>query len=167
MPPHPPSTRRRTTLGVALLGLVAVAGCDLDDLDPRSEPAPSVDPTPSAPAQDADAALVDGVVAELSAALAAAAAVGRPDRADFRPLVRLHRRHLAELEADGAEPAAGPRGSASEVLQREQQLQQRLVEAAVAAGSGELARVLASMSAAVAQQLAVLPVAPATAQGAP
>ena len=154
MPRRPPSVTRRTTVGATLVGLAGLgvlAGCDLDDLDPRSDPADPDDPASSAPPEDADTLLVASVVADLTAALAA---VPRRDRAAFRPLVRLHRRHLLEL--DGAEQAAGLPTPAAAVLQREQQLQQRLATAAVEAESGELARVLAAMSAGVAQQLAAL-----------
>ena len=98
MPPRPTPVARRTTLGAALVGLVAVGGCDLEDLDPRSEPAP-VTPTTSAPPEDADVDLVEAVVTDLSAALGAASALRGADRATGRAFTRLHRRHLTELDA--------------------------------------------------------------------
>ncbi|WP_193605515.1 hypothetical protein [Nocardioides dongkuii] len=154
MPARPPAATRRTAVGAALLGLVAVGGCDLDDLDPRSDPAPGSG-EPSEPPADADADLVETVVTALSTALAATSAVPPRDRAALRPLARLHRRHLAELGAD--EPVEGGVASmtAAQVRSREERLQRRLADWAVQAESGELARVLASMSAAVAQQLAL------------
>ncbi|SDC62559.1 hypothetical protein [Nocardioides lianchengensis] len=164
MPRRPPSVTRRTTVGATLVGLAGLgvlSGCDLDDLDPRSDPADPDGPAVSAPPEDADTVLVASVVVDLTATLAAVRALPATDRAGFRPLVRLHRRHLAELDAPAEEPAT-PSDSpttapvaAAEVVRQEQRLQRRLVTAAVAAESGELARVLGSMSAAVAQQLAV------------
>lgn len=155
MPPRPAVVARRTTLGASLAGLVVLGGCDLDDLDPRSDPDPA-DPVTSAPPEDADADLVASVVTDLTAALAAALAV-RPARAAGRPFARLHRRHLAEL--DETEPAStgSPEMSAAALLGQERRLQRRLAEAAVAAESGELAATLGSMSAAVAQLLATRP----------
>ncbi len=156
MPPRPTPVARRTTLGAALVGLVAVGGCDLEDLDPRSEPAP-VTPTTSAPPEDADVDLVEAVVTDLSAALGAASALRGADRATGRAFTRLHRRHLTELDAADEVITAGGPDRLAAVLRTERRLQRRLAEAAVAAESGELAAVLASMSAAVAQLLATAP----------
>lgn len=164
MPRRPLSVTRRTTVGVALLGLAAVGGCDLDDLDPRSDPTNPADPDVSAPPEDADAALVAGVVVDLTGLLATVRAVQRPERAAFRPLARLHRQHLVALGAEEASAAASSTApdavpvAAVEAIRQEQRLQGRLATAAVATQSGELARLLGSMSAAVAQHLAVLPV---------
>ncbi|WP_244932322.1 hypothetical protein [Nocardioides sp. W7] len=156
-----PPVTRRTTVGATLLGLAAVAGCDLEDLDPRSDPTSPGDPVASALPEDADTTLVSGVVGDLTALLASIRAVPRGERASFRPLARLHRQHLAELDAPEetagtSTPAPAP-VAAVELIREEERLQGRLTTAAVAAQSGELARLLGSMSAAVAQQLAVLP----------
>lgn len=146
--PAGPRLARRTTLalsaGVAAgvaAGLVAVAGCD--DGTGRRAAAPAATPTP-----DPDVALVDGVLDELGRALRLASAAG------MTGLVTLHRAHIMAL--DGTPPAPGPvrRVDAVAVRRRERLLQAHLVEAAVAAESGPLARLLASMSAAVAQRLA-------------
>jgi hypothetical protein len=80
-------------------------------------------------------------------------------RRSLRDLQRTHRAHLAEL-ADS--PARSRRirveGDDAAALRRvrttEQQLQRRLAETAVDAQSGPLAALLASMAAAIAQQLA-------------
>lgn len=156
MPPRHTPVARRTALGATLVGLVTVGGCDLDDLDPRTEPDPAA-PTTSAPPEDADADLVEAVVTDLSVALGAASALRGADRATGRAFARLHRRHLTELDADDAATSTGGPDRLAAVLRTERRLQRRLTEAAVAAESGELAAVLASMSAAVAQLLATTP----------
>ena len=75
-------------------------------------------------------------------------------------------RHAAHVEALDGEPFAGRSpavsvGGPAEALRRvraaEQQAQRRLADWSVAAESGALARLLASMSAAVAQHLVALP----------
>lgn len=88
------------------------------------------------------------------------AAEGRPGlAAELDGFRRLHAAHLAALPGD-TEPTArprvrgGPRPVRAELRQREARLQRALADAAVAAGSGALAALLASMSAAVAQRLA-------------
>jgi hypothetical protein len=138
---------RRTTLAVGAAALVVVAGCD-DHTDgsrkPRSGPTPSGDP---------DADLVDGVLHALAGAERAAVAGG------FAALAVMHRAHIEAL--DGSPPSAAPgKATAAAVRRTEQRLQSLLVESAVAADSGALARLLASMSAAVAQRLTTLPPAP-------
>lgn len=146
---------RRTATGAVAVGLLAVAGCDLGDLDPRSAPEPAGD-TPSAPPVDADTTLVAGVVTDLAVMLGETTGAAGGVRRRFRRLARLHQQHLEELEpGTTATPGDGPL-SATTLLRHEERLQRRLATAAVAAESGELARILASMSAAVAQQLALL-----------
>ncbi len=79
-----------------------------------------------------------------------AAAGGFPD------LAQLHKTHIEAL--DGTPPTSSPgHASTSAVRRRERALQADLVEAAMAAESGALARLLASMSAAVSQQLVTFP----------
>ena len=135
-----PLLRRRSALALAALGATAVAGCDDGGSEPAAGPSPTVDP---------DTALVDEVVTELIRAERVATAGGRLE------LASLHRAHLEAL--DGRVPAGSPARpvSAAVVRRREQHLQAHLVDAAMAAESGALARLLASMSAAVAQRLAV------------
>ena len=84
-------------------------------------------------------------------------------------LLALHRAHDDVLaDATGSDPLpqgagtqvpAGSKAALALVRRRELQLQRQLVDAAGRARSGPLARLLASMSAAVAQQVAILPVA--------
>jgi hypothetical protein len=149
--------------GGAALGLVALGGCDLGDLDPRqddSSPGPGEE---QAGDVDADQGVVDDVVAELGrvAATLAATRVRFPRlRARIASLRALHVAHLEALDATAEGIDAGPvrAGSASaalvEIRVLESRLQRRLADWSVAARSGALARLLASMSAAVAQELA-------------
>jgi hypothetical protein len=164
------TTRRRVLRAPAAAvaaGLVA-AGCDLSgSSDPgggtTSPSAPGTPEPTTTPTTDPDEALVARVRTEVAgaAALVAAAGTGRPALArELAPLSRLHRRHLQALPGDEAEaPPDQVRGDASAALRRvrarEAGLQTALAEAAVEASSGPLAALLASMSAAVAQRLAV------------
>lgn len=131
---------RRTALTLGAVAIVA-SGCDDGDkTDPGS--APSATPT-----EDADTALVDAVLADLTHAETVALGGG------FADLAALHRAHIEAL--DGPEAVAGTAVATKEAVRRtEQRLQKKLVQASVAAESGELAQLLASMSAAVAQRLA-------------
>ena len=151
---------RRGILGGVLVGLTAT-GCELDP--PRDEPAGS-GATPGseddAP-DDPDSQLVRRVVDDLTSALALAGGIARAHRplaAAVAPWRELHAAHLEALEEDGrARPqrVAGPPPALRDRLRREETaLQRRLAEAAVSARSGALASLLATMSAAVAQQLA-------------
>lgn len=131
---------RRTALALGAAGLVALTGCDGTD----AGRAPVSQATP-----DPDTALVQQVLGELADAERLAVAAGSPD------LAVLHRAQIKALAGPPPTPAPGRTGT--EVLRRrERRLQADLVEASVAAQSGALARLLASMSAAVSQQLAVL-----------
>jgi hypothetical protein len=131
---------RRTTLALGVVGAagVLVAGCD-DDTD-----APASTPTP---AEDPDGDLVDSVLEELSGAYRMTFAGG------FPALTAMHAAHIAALEGTPPTPAPG-HTTAAAVRRNEQRIQAFLVESAMGADSGALARLLASMSAAVAQRLA-------------
>lgn len=152
----PVRATRRATLG----GLVAtvVAGCDVSPAP--DEPAPAGSAPPSA-RSDPDATLVESVVEDVAGVLALVTGASR-SRRSLRPRLspwrRLHTAHLIALEASPRSDASRPRGDAAALLARvrreETALQRRLAEAAVAARSGALASLLASMSAAVGQQLA-------------
>ncbi|WP_227464396.1 hypothetical protein, partial [Nocardioides lijunqiniae] len=106
MPHRPAAATRRTALGVALGGLLATTACDLDDLDPRSDPAPSGAPT--APPVDADTILVADVVAHIDATIAALPAA-RSLGALPAQLTALHLAHRAALSDEPA-PTPAPTG---------------------------------------------------------
>ena len=133
-----PRLPRRSAIALAAAGLVAATGCD-------DGSAPTPDATATA---DPDVALVDRVLRQLAAAERVARAAGETE------LVALHRAHIEAL--DGTPPTGSvPRKSAPGAVRgQEQELQGHLQAAALAAGSGALARLLASMSAAVSQRLA-------------
>ena len=158
-------TTRRTTLGGALAGVVALAGCDLGSGDPASAPAPSDDPNDPNDPDDPDAGLVEEVIDDVVATQLLVEALRRRHDTLRRPLGELVRVHDAHLEVLGSSAPSGRRpaqtssaGEALAVLRaRELRHQRLLANRAGAAESGRLARLLASMSAAVAQQLAVLP----------
>ena len=143
------------------VGLTAVAGCDVDDLRPPEEqPDPSSDPTQGA--LEPDEVLVEGAVAGIAETLALVKAARSlpPLRDRLRPLVGMHRKHLDVLGGapTGPRPDAGGAESAYRLVRRrEQQLQDQLAAWSVEASSGALARLFASMSAAVAQHLVALP----------
>lgn len=170
MPDHPTLTTRRTALVGALGSLALVAGCDLGDLDPTDDPSPSDgDPSASEPAQDADAALVDQVLAELEDVIEVVA-VERSNHPGLHPaLTSLVDLHSAHLKALGGETVTawtdkhhtqGPAAALRLIRAREMVTQRRLADWSIGSQSGALARLLASMSAAVAQQLIVLPPSP-------
>jgi hypothetical protein len=162
---------RRATLGGALASLAAVASCDLaPSADRPGEAAGTASDTrsggpKSSTSADPDAALVDSVLAELGelSGLVAAGSTYASLRTPLRALSELHAAHVEALDGEpavGEAPTvafAGPSDALRRVRAREQQAQRRLAGWAVAAESGALARLLASMSAGVAQHLTVLP----------
>ncbi|KQW53478.1 hypothetical protein ASC77_04130 [Nocardioides sp. Root1257] len=131
--PADPQLSRRVLLAAGVVGATLVSGCG----EARSPAAGSAD--------DPDSTLVDEVVARITATAEISARV--PD------LVALHTAHLGALDAPPPVAATAP---PARLLRSERQLQRFLVDAALRAESGPLARLLASMSAAVSQQLAVL-----------
>lgn len=154
--------------------VLAGTGCDLGR-DLRGPAGQDVAASPGA-----DVALVDGLRSELLGVLGLLerTATAHPGLSDVTArLVELHGHHLELLEgagedsADNAEedreqgqgevaeqPVRAVEARALHALRsRERRLQKRLADAAVAAESGALAGLLASMSAAVAQQLARWP----------
>lgn len=166
MPRTPLSLNRRAlATGGFAATLVALAGCDAVDgiLGGDQDPGGSGPVTPTAPAVDADSALVTEVAGAIAAVGALATATGAAVPALARigtHLARIHEAHVDRLGgAEPVEPPAVPAARAT-ALQRlmlaEARLQDRLVEAAGQAGSGGLAQVLASMAAALAQQRAAL-----------
>ena len=167
MPGGIPPTTRRTTLG-SLLALAAVSACDVDDLRPPEDDAePSPAASESSP-PDADSRLVEATVGEILQILTVLASARRfaSLQASVRELARMHRAHLAVL-SPGLDPGKpvrssvrvprSPKDALRQVRTAENALQRRLATSAVEARSGSLARLLASMSAAVAQHVASLP----------
>lgn len=160
------TTTRRAALGGAAatlgVGVGTLAGCDLDPDSSGPEPADE-------PAADPDTALVDTVLAELRDLTDLVSGVGAAHAGLRRAMTGLRDLHLAHREALGDEPGdepsgagqldprTGPTQALAQVRSRERRTQGRLADWAVAAQSGALARLLACMSAGVAQQLAVLP----------
>lgn len=155
---------RRGVLGGILLGVTATA-CELDP--PRDDPAdaaPTATEGTPGPVVDHDTRLVRQAVAAHGAALAVVSGIAsaRPPLArTVAPWRDLHLAHLEALEALEARVRVPPqrqRGSATALRTRlrrqEEGLQRELADASVAAESGALASLLATMSAAVAQQLA-------------
>lgn len=170
---HPfPVASRRTALGGALVGLGLVAGCDPG---PTGTPTDSSTATATAAAPEGapdDSTLLEQTRRDLGeAAVLLTAVTTRFPRlgstlAGFAELHAAHRETLggAETIAPGdVGELADARQALGWVRSREQRLQNRLADGAVAADSGTLARLLACMSAGVAQQLAVLPASPGAA----
>lgn len=171
-----PLSRRTATGGALALGAAALSGlsgvlsgCDIDP--PAAVPSPG-EPT-TGPGDDIDVRLLSEVLGALDAAVALVAAVaGRHAglAASLTPLLAMHAEHrsvLAEASASDAPaatatPVAPPSAPAARlaVSRAETRLEGVLARAVVAAESGSFARALASMRAAVAQQVVVLAEAP-------
>lgn len=121
-------SRRTALLGAA--GTLTLTGCSVDSLRP-TRPAPAADP---------DAALVETVSARIVAVREVA-----PPR-----LRALHAAHLRDLGAH-VPPVTGAAADAATVRSAETDLGALLLDACVGAADPGLARLLASMGAAVAQ----------------
>jgi hypothetical protein len=155
-----PLTRRTAlTVTAAVTGL-ASAACTSDSPDEPSDPTST-----SAPPVDADQELATSVAVDISVVGVFVDSLAQDFpalRSELRPLRRLHSAHAEAVGGfDDSVPApvplAGGRAEAlAELARTEQRLQRDLAAAAVRAESGTLAKLLASMSAAVAQHLAVL-----------
>jgi hypothetical protein len=151
-------TSRRTTVG---FGLLALSGCTLDS--PASQ-TPTDQPTVLSD-EDYDQRLVDEAAAGMAGALATIEKIAaRFDlvAGSLAPLVALHQAHLSALGVITPPSVTVPSVSHGAVtaLTRlgalEGRLQQQLAAAAENARSGQLARVLAGMSAGVQQHLLAL-----------
>ncbi len=164
VPARLPTASRRTALGLVAAGAAALAaGCDAESPLPGGDDGGrSATPSPAAP-QDADTRLVEQVRTEVVAALTAVrGARGRPAVADaVGALEAMHLAHLAALDGeDPGQPVPRRPGSAAEVRRRlaarERRHQQALARAADRAVSGNLAALLATMTAGTAQHLGLL-----------
>lgn len=157
MPLSPPAPSRRSLIrasGGALVLLTPLAGCGTT---PRPDVTGSTDP-------GGDETVLEAARTEVATALAAVGATRRRHRRLREPLAgleRTHREHLAVLDPQ-AEAAAGPLPQVPATVEDallalrrdEERLQRRLLTWAVAVDSGPLARLLASCSAGIAQQVA-------------
>lgn len=153
---------RRGALAGTLIALTAT-GCEAitrDDASPAGPASPSGRSTVEDAGSDPDEALVEGIRTDLTTAsvLVTSALRERPGLAgELAGFGTLHTRHLRALEGPRPRGRAPVRGDAAAVRKTvrasEARLQASLATAAVAAESGPLAALLASMSAAIAQQL--------------
>jgi hypothetical protein len=155
-----PLTRRTALAVTAALTATASGACTSDSSDEPSDPSST-----SAPPVDADQELATSVAIEIALVGVFVDALARDFpalRSELRPLRRLHTAHAEAVggfadSLPAPEPVAGDRKAASaQLVRNEQGLQRQLAAAAVSAESGTLAKLLASMSAAVAQHLEVL-----------
>ncbi len=161
MPGRPLS--RRTTLGSALAAPLVLAACDIDPPLRESAASPATPPPPE------DSELVATVVAGLvraQAVLDAAARAVPSLTARLQPLRDAHAAHVEVLM--GAVPDGGvPAGASATVPTRilpaltavrrsERRLLREVREGCLAAASGDLARVLASIAASTSQHSAAL-----------
>ncbi|WP_300645916.1 DUF4439 domain-containing protein [Nocardioides sp.] len=169
MPSVRPAPSRRAALAAGgLVAGITTVSCGRDEGDPRGSHAGSSSRSSRGPSVAADdEAVVAGARTDLLALdllVAATRRRHRPLRGRLADLQRTHRAQLAELDPDGAAtpPARRPRVGAdpaaalASLLREEERLQRRMVTWCVAADSGPLARLLASVAAGSAQQVALL-----------
>lgn len=154
---------------------VVLGGCDLDAGSGPADPAGPTETTGAAPVRSPDADLrlladARGLVLDASILVAACRDAFPSSRSRLASVAELHREHLRALDeagpaADSAtpsppRPAISPGVAARRVRRQEERLQRRLAQLAAGAASGGFARLLASMSAGVAQHLDRLPAGP-------
>jgi hypothetical protein len=156
---HPPASSgppdallgRRRLLGASLVaGALSLTGCD----DVLGEGGPGI--TSARTAEDPDEAVVTAAVRAEADAAAAVRRLLRSapqrSRAQLRSTLDVHETHLGLLAPDGAPASAGPRVRLRGLTALEDRLSRQHTDLAVRAVSGQLARVLAAMAAASAQQ---------------
>jgi hypothetical protein len=164
-----PLPRRTALVATAAMTGLAVGACTSDSPDDPANPTDPSDPAgptgTSAPPVDADQDLATGVavdIASLGVFVDSLAQDFPALRSELRPLRRMHDAHLEAVGGfDDSIPSpppnpGGPEEARGALVRYEQRHQRDLAAAAVSAESGTLAKLLASMSAAVAQHLAVL-----------
>lgn len=147
---------------MALLLPVGATACDIDP------PARDTDDgaTPQPPEDSALVAAVAAAVTDAAATVAAASEVAPALATRLTPLAQAHAAHLelllgaipdAEVPTAEALGVPGrPPAALAAVRRSEQSLLRTLRESCVAAASGDLARVLASMAGSVSQHVAAL-----------
>jgi hypothetical protein len=132
-------SRRRLLLSAGAVTAVGLTSCDLDP----SSSAPAVEPSP-----DADQVIVLAARAELSGLIVR---LGNSPRT--AALVSVHRTQLAALQGDPPPSAATVRPpTPAQIVAREQRAADRFSRWAATSGSGDLARVLASIAAGIRMQ---------------
>jgi len=176
-----PVTRRRFLAG-ATLATTTLSACTGkgERTVRRPSPSPLPSPSPSAPSvtaapTDADTMLVAAIVRDkqrLVAAYQATLSGHRSLRRDIRVLLVHHRDHLDALGAAAAKPARPDRGgSLREAVAGLRRLEidatRSLRGRALAARSGDLARVIAAMAASSAQHADLLGALAATSRRRP
>ena len=153
-------TSRRTTIAAVLTAPLTLAACELDP--PAATPPEA--PTPAAVPDAEVVAAARKAILLMVASVEAAIATHRRLNPGLRPWLRLHAAHLEVLDdgsTDGSEndgivaeiPASRAPIARERLLALESVLATRLADAAQQASSGDLARALASMSAAVGQRV--------------
>jgi hypothetical protein len=163
---------RRTALASAALSPLALGACDIDP--PRRDEPASGDSSPASPTPSDDALLVASLVTAITEAEGVVAAVrsAHPDLAPaLDPLATAHSAHrelLAEAapEVSGDDPVAtgapAARAAALAAVRRvERRLQRQVSRGCTQAASGDLARVLASITGSLAQHAVALEAPPA------
>ena len=139
-------SRRRLLRSAGAVTAVGLTSCDLDPSSsaPLSAPAPSsVEPSP-----DADQVIVLAARAELSGLIVR---LGNSPRT--AALVSVHRTQLAALQGEPPPSVASGRPPApAQIVAREQRAADRFTRWAATSGSGDLARVLASIAAGIRMQ---------------
>jgi len=149
-------TSRRTTISVVLATPLALGACEIDPPSETVPGAPSPQPAPDVEVVASARKSILVMVASLEAVTVSYPRLGP----GLSPWLALHAAHLEVLD-DGsagyqveAQPSDdGPPAARQRLLAQEADVAARLSDAARQAASGDLARALASMSAAVRQRL--------------
>jgi hypothetical protein len=131
-------SRRRLLLSAGAVTAVGLTSCDLDP----SSSAPAVEPSP-----DADQVIVLAARAELAGLIAR---LGNSPRT--AGLVSVHRTQLAALQGEPPSATAERPPTLAQIVAREQRAAERFTRWAATSGSGDLARVLASIAAGIRMQ---------------
>lgn len=152
----PAPTSRRTAIALAISAPLVLAACELDPPSAVPTEGPTAEPLP-----DAEVVASARKAILLMVASVEAASVRHPQlSAGLEPWLTLHAAHLAvlddeadDVEVEGETPASRPAIARDRVIALEGSLAGTLADAARQAASGDLARALASMSAAVTQRV--------------
>ncbi|MEO5664850.1 MAG: hypothetical protein ABIR39_16395 [Nocardioides sp.] len=151
----PVPTSRRTAIALALSAPLALSACEFDPPSAVPTEAPTTEPLPDADVAGVARAQIVQMVATIEATIEAHPRLRR----ELTPWLDLHDAHLTVLDVGDDQTATAaippPTGAAARqiVLGAEGALASRLADTARQAASGDLARALASMSAAVTQRV--------------